>query len=140
MSKTISGVIGILIAIMILFNGALAQAIGNYASSVYIHATGLILISFILLATRSRTPFQKGIPPAFFLGGALGVFTVLFNNIGFSALGVSVTLALGLMGQALTSLFVDHYGWFGLAKLKFRREKLIGLLFIAVGIVVMTIL
>ena len=64
---------------------------------------------------------------------AMGILAVLGNNLSFAALGVSATLALGLLGQTAAALLVDSFGWFGAQKLKFDKRRLVGALLIAAG-------
>lgn len=137
MYRFFSGVIGALAAVMILLNGALASRIGNAASNAVVHLTGLILIILTLLATRSKSPFQSAVPPALLSGGALGFLTVLCANAGFIRLGVSLTLALGLLGQAIAALAIDQYGWLGAPAVAFDWRKLGCLALVAAGIGVM---
>lgn len=98
MYKLLSAFIGALIALMIPLNGILAEVIGNYNTSVLIHTVGLIAVIIILLVGRFKLKIYKGIPLYLYSAGAIGVFTVLFTNMSFSALGVSLTIALGLLG------------------------------------------
>jgi transporter family-2 protein len=130
---------GALIAIMITFNGALSNAVGNYTSSIIIHVVGLLSIILVLIISKSKIVLKKKIPLYLYSAGAIGVFTVLFNNLSFSALGVSITLALGLLGQSISSIIVDHFGILGMKVIKFEKKKIIGLLLITLGILVMTI-
>lgn len=138
-NNLISAFIGVLIAIMTLFNGTLSNTFGNYTSSIIIHVIGLFSITFVLLITRSRIKIQKGIPVYLYSAGAIGVFSVVFSNLSFSKLGVSLTLALGLLGQSLSSIFIDHFGLLGMKVIKFEKKKCIGLLFIILGIFIMTV-
>jgi bacterial/archaeal transporter family-2 protein len=139
MYSLLSAFIGVLITIMILLNGVLSQKLGNYSSTFTIHLVGLILISIILIVRKSEISFNKDIPIYLYSGGFLGVFTILFNNISFNHLGASLTLALGLLGQSICSLILDHYGVLGMKVVKFKKEKLLGLIIIASGIVIMTL-
>jgi bacterial/archaeal transporter family-2 protein len=139
MNNLISAFIGALISIMILFNGALSSASGNYTASIIIHIIGLVSITLVVLVSKSKINFKKGLPLYLYSAGAVGVFTVLFNNLSFKALGVSLPLALGLLGQSFASMIIDHYGFFGMKIIKFERKKYIGLIFIILGIIVMTI-
>ena len=132
-----SSVIGALLAVMIYLNGELASQIGDYAASIFVHLTGLILVCLILLLTQSKSPFRKGIPPVLLSGGALGFLTVVFVNVGFMNMGVSVPLALGLLGQTISALVIDHFGWFGASVVKFDRRKIGSLALIVGGIAVM---
>lgn len=138
-NNLISAFIGALIAIMTLFNGTLSNTFGNYTSSIIIHVIGLFSITFVLLITRSRIKIKKGIPVYLYSAGAIGVFSVVFSNLSFSKLGVSLTLALGLLGQSLSSIFIDHFGLLGMKVIKFEKKKCIGLLFIILGIFIMTV-
>ncbi len=124
-NNLISAFIGALIAIMTLFNGTLSNTFGNYTSSIIIHVIGLFSITFVLLITRSRIKIQKGIPVYLYSAGAIGVFSVVFSNLSFSKLGVSLTLALGLLGQSLSSIFIDHFGLLGMKVIKFEKRNVL---------------
>ncbi|KDR95636.1 transporter family-2 protein [Peptoclostridium litorale DSM 5388] len=137
MNNLISTFIGALISFMILVNGILSDSIGNYSSSVIIHLVGLVSVLIVLAACRSKISIQKGIPLYMYSAGALGVFTVLFSNLSFTQLGVSLTLALGLLGQSISSIVIDHFGLLGMDTVKFKSKKYIGLLLISLGIFVM---
>lgn len=139
MTKFISAFIGVLIAVMIMFNGTLSGSFGNYASSVIIHTVGLVSITIVLIISKSKFNFGKGIPLYLYSAGIIGIFTVLFNNISYSNLGVSIILALGLLGQSLSSVIIDHYGLLGMKVTRFERKKLIGLLLIVLGIIIMIV-
>lgn len=138
MEKYLSALTGALIAIMILFNGVLANAFGNYTSSVIIHVVGLVTILVTLLASREKKrEITEKIPLYQYSAGAIGVFTVVFTNLGYIALGVSTTIALGLLGQALVSIVIDHFGLLGMKVIKFEKQKLVGLMLIIVGTIIM---
>ncbi|MEH7460467.1 hypothetical protein CON65_17340 [Bacillus pseudomycoides] len=139
MYNLLSIIIGAFIAIMIPLNGILSEITGNYMSSVMIHLVGLFAIVIVLLVSKSKLRMQQGIPLYLYSAGAIGVFTVLFSNISFSALGVSITIALSLLGQSVSSIIIDHFGLLGMKVVKFEKKKMIGLLLISSGIVVMTI-
>ncbi|WIY63130.1 DMT family transporter [Bacillus arachidis] len=139
MYNLLSIIIGAFIAIMIPLNGVLSEMTGNYTSSVMIHIVGLVAIVIVLLVSKSKFHMQKGIPLYLYSAGAIGVFTVLFSNISFSALGVSITIALSLLGQSVSSIIIDHFGLLGMRVVKFEKKKMFGLLLISSGIVVMTI-
>jgi transporter family-2 protein len=139
MNNLVSTFIGALIAVMIMFNGTLSNRTGNYTSSVIIHMVGLISIILVRIMSKSKIKFQRSIPLYLYSAGAIGVLTVLFNNLSFSTLGVSLTISLGLLGQSISSIIIDHFGLFGMKTIKFEKKKFIGLMFITSGIVIMTI-
>jgi len=146
---------GVLISVMVAFNGGLTAEYGMYSATVIIHVVGLALIVVIVLARR-EWPFveffksSKGNNSSllgddtksragfvFYLGGAIGVLTTIFLNFAFGRISVSAILALGLFGQSITGLVIDQYGLLGMAKHPFAKRKLIGLILIIAGIVSM---
>lgn len=135
----ISMLIGAVTSIMILLNGTLSDAYGNFASSILIHGSGLIAVLLILFISRTKFRLYGNIPLYLYTAGFIGVGTVLLTNLSFEKLGVSLTQSLGLLGQTVLSLVLDHFGIMGVKKTRFHPEKIIGLFFIAGGILVMTL-
>lgn len=138
MYNILSLLIGFLIAIMISFNGRLSDGLGNYSSLIIIHLIGFIIVLAIMLYKKIKISFRNNLPLYLYIAGAISVFTVMFNNLSYAALGVSLPVALGLLGQLLTSLAFDHYGFLDMPKVTFNKKKYIGLLIIILGISIMT--
>lgn len=139
MNYFISIFTGIILAIMISLNGQVGNIAGNYASSAIIHFIGLIGIILVLIFTKSKVVNLKGIPFYMFTGGLIGILTVLFTNASFMVLGVSLTVSLSLLGQLITSLVIDHFGYFNMTVVEFNKKKILGLVIIIAGIYVMTL-
>ena len=137
--KIMSVIIGMLITLMITLNGVLSNGVGNYTSSVMIHLIGLIGIILVLIVTKSKIILKKELPFYLYSAGFIGAITVLFNNISIGNIGVSLTVSLGLLGQTIFALISDHYGLFKTKKITFKRQKIIGLLIIVLGIFSMTL-
>jgi len=134
----LSAITGMIIAVMIMINGMLSNHSGLYTSTVIIHVTGLILISAINRYTReSKKVFRYKLPFYLYTGGIIGVLTIVFNNMAFSKIDLSAMLALTLFGQSVTSLVIDHYGWFGMKQVRFSPKKLVGILAVLCGIICM---
>lgn len=128
---------GVFVAIMVLVNGQLSSYYGVYSSTVVIHIVGLLLV-FIILAVKRENIFNvKRQRFYLYLGGAVGVVNVVFCNIAFGRISLSAILALGLLGQTLTSLVFDRYGFLNMPKHPFSKMKLIGIAFVLLGIVMM---
>ncbi|SHK04002.1 DMT family transporter [Paramaledivibacter caminithermalis] len=130
---------GILVALMVTCNGILSNYIGDYPALILIHGVGLITIIAVLILKKQRLPKLKGVPIYLLSAGALGVFMIFSNNICFTYLGISLTVALGLLGQAIASCIIDHFGLFGMEISKFQKEKIIGFILIFAGIACMVI-
>ncbi len=140
MYNSVSLFIGALVSVMIMVNGTLSASTGNYGALVIIHIIGLFGVIAVMLPGKARLTHKKGIPLYFYSGGAIGVLTVLFSNLSYSALGVSLPLGLGLFGQLLTALIIDHFGMFNMKRIKLVKKKFIGLAIILSGIIVMAVL
>lgn len=139
MFNILSIFIGSLIALMTSFNGLLSTYTGNYLSSIIIHLVGLISVTCIICIKKSKLTFQKSLPLYLYSAGIIGVFTVLFNNFTFIPLGATLTMALGLFGQTISSIIIDHFGLFETKISKFNYQKFIGLGFIVLGLIIMVI-
>lgn len=137
MYKVSAVLIGILIAIMVTFNGVLANYTDQYKSILIIHLVGLIVLIIILLFKKEKLKIKKDIPIYLFTGGLIGVFVVFLNNLCFNFLGASLTLSLGIFGQLVLACFIDHYGLFGLSIYKFNKKKIIGFFIILSGLITM---
>ena len=139
MNYFISIFTGIILAIMISLNGQVSGIAGSYTSSVIIHLVGLFGIILVLIFTKSKIGNLKGIPFYMFTGGLIGILTVLFTNASYIGLGVSLTVSISLLGQLVTSLVIDHFGYFNMPVSEFDKKKILGLIIIIVGIYVMTL-
>lgn len=134
----LSFVTAMLISAMVSVNGSLTASYGTYLATVIIHLVGLVPVSLIALIRRERVFALRGLKPGLFLGGAIGVITVICNNVAFVK-GISVTamVALSLLGQTVASLVVDQFGLFHMPVKRFNAAKLIGLVCTAAGIACM---
>lgn len=140
MYKILATFDGVLIALMVAFNGLLASYIGNEQALMVIHFVGLLGTIILLLGSRTRLRSLSGLPIYLFIAGALGIFNVLFNNLSFSALGATLTLSLNLIGQLVASMVIDHFGLLGLVVNRINSTKLIGITIMALGIISMMII
>lgn len=128
---------GLVVAVLVFINGALAQAVGVFNSTVIIHIVGVIFALLICIIGKYRIRPAKGQPLWLYLGGALGFLTTVFNNFAFGKISVTSIIALGLAGQMITALIIDTFGLFGMKKHPFRKSSLAGLAFAIAGIAVM---
>jgi len=128
---------GIIISVMIFVNGGLTANYGLYMASVIIHAVGLIA-NTILVLVKKQNPFVHLKHQWFiYMGGVVGVFTILGTNLAFGRISVSAMLAIALFGQVLFGMIIDQYGLFGMPKYPFKKTQLIGLVIILAGIIAM---
>lgn len=127
---------GVVLSVMVAFNGGLSDQYGVYSATVFIHASGLAVIGVIALINKER-PFSNMQPWYLYIGGAIGVLTIVSNNLAFGRISVSAILALGLLGQSITGLIIDQRGLFGMPRHPFTKGKLVGLALLIAGIAAM---
>ena len=137
MYKCMASFDGILIGLMVVLNGLLASKTGNTQSLIIIHGAGLLASVVLLIGSGTHLNRIKGLPFYLFTAGALGIFTVLFNNSSFLKLGATLTLCLNLLGQLFTSMIIDHFGLLGQQINKINFLKIIGVAIMVLGIIAM---
>lgn len=127
---------GMLISVLVVFNGSLSGYLGQGLSLLVIHAVGLAAI-LLYMALRREKPRKSGLSVWWYTGGLLGILTTLFNLRAFGHISVSAILGLSLLGESLSGLLADHTGFLGLPVRRFRAEKLLGAAITLAGILLM---
>ncbi len=130
---------GIIVAITIAQNGDLALYFGSIRGTVIVHLVGLVTILLWMLLRRDKFHWDTATPWYGYLGGVMGVLTVYGCNLGFATLGVSVSVALMLLGQTLLGAAIDQFGLLGAQKRPFQPQHLFSFLLVIGGIVTMII-
>lgn len=128
---------GVMVTALVTMNGKLTEHYGAYPAVVIIHLIGLIFTLVLVAINKVPLKNQKKMPWYYYTGGVLTIATVLFNNLSFGRISVSAILALCLLGQSITSLVFDHYGFFNMPKSKFNKGKLLGIVIVLAGIAIM---
>ncbi len=137
MNIFITNFLGVLLTFMIILNSGLSNNLNMVMSLVFIHVVGLLGTFVINIFKKDSVAFKKSVPFYLYLGGALGVITVSSNNFAFYTIGASLTAALALLGQTVSSVVVDSYGLQGTPKQHFNKKKLLGISVILIGIIIM---
>ncbi len=137
MYQFLSFISGILLSVMISVNGSLSDQYGAFSAAVIIHVVGsLFALSFYMIHREKKALFTHR-PKWIYLGGAIGVLTTIFSNLAFGHISMTSIVALGLLGQTVTSLFIDILGLFGMEKRPFQKTSLFGLAFAVFGVFLM---
>ncbi|EBA13069.1 DMT family transporter [Roseobacter sp. CCS2] len=125
---------GGLLSLMVLFNGTLAAYGSLFFASWVPHLTGTVAALIFLVFLRPKRAQQARPPWWVYLGGVSGAVTVMLTSATLnSALALSGTIALGLAGQMVFSLFADMRGLFGLPQRTPVRRDYVALMFIIAG-------
>lgn len=72
------------------------------------------------------------------LGGVLGVVGVTLLIVIFPKLGGVQTVLLPMLGITLTSMLIDTFGWCGYEAQSIQTARIVGLLFVIIGLVLYT--
>jgi len=129
---------GGLLTLMILCNGTLATYGSLFFASWVPHLAGSIVALILLMALRSGRATKARPPIWAYLGGVSGGITVMLTSATMNtALALSGTIALGLAGQVLFSLFADVRGLFGLPQRMPSQRDYISLTLIIAGSLVL---
>lgn len=112
-----------------------------YASTISF-ATGtlfLILINLIINPHVFTGQFysNQSLNYQWFVGGMLGVIFLTGNLLLLPRLGASLTVVMTVAGQIIMGVAIDSFGWFGADKHPFTLLKVLGILFLIVGILLM---
>jgi len=96
----------------------------------------LLLLNFVINASAVTNLKPASVGPWWlWLGGFLGAIFVGYITWVNQLQGVALTFALVVSGQIFCSLFIDHFGLLGSAVRTITLEKVIGAVFIIIGIV-----
>lgn len=137
MYNILSVFVGMVIAVMIVINGQLTAFHGIFIAAIVIHIVGSLFAYGVMKMTKQNMQLTMNIPLWLYLGGALGVIITFCNNYAFGKISLTSIIALVLLGQTATSLFIDSFGLFGMKRYPFQKYSLIGLSLAAVGMMFM---
>ncbi|MEE9319225.1 MAG: DMT family transporter [Granulosicoccus sp.] len=119
-------------------NSQLSRMIGSPIQASFISfLVGTLALLVILLFVRDGVPsFSRvvHIPPMYLLGGLCGVAFITTVIFLVPLIGVVNVLFVGLAGQMIMSVLIDHYGWLGIAPHPLNFLRFFGLLLILAGI------
>jgi len=138
MDKLILFLAGMMLSVMLVFNGALSAELGLITATFVVNIIGFVgaLIAGVLLKIDLKNILKKQ-PLYLYLGGAFSVVVILINTVAFTKVGISLTIALSLVGQLIFSSIIDHLGLFNSKVIKFNLKKILGFSFMSLGILVM---
>jgi len=98
-------------------NAQLRETLGNgLLGALANFIIGSLALALLVLAFRVPLPSLASIsqtPGWAWFGGILGALLVIAATFAARELGALPILVLGLLGQAIGSILVDHYGWAG---------------------------
>lgn len=138
MAKYLAYFTGLILSIMVTFNGLLSGATNTYFSNIVYHGIGFIVFGIIVFIIRKKLTHVK-LRPIHFIPGVLGSLTIILNNVVVGEIGVTLMIAFTLVGQVLTSLAIDHWGMLGKKVTKPTSKQWFGVAVMIVGLTIMVL-
>jgi transporter family-2 protein len=136
MTKWIAYFTGLVLSLMIYFNGQLSSVTSTYISNVIYHGIGVLFFGGVLMIIKSQknhTPFKWH----YMIPGIMGSLTIILNNYVVGKIGVTLMIAFTLLGQVVTSLIIDHYGLLDKPVSKTHLKQWIGVAVMSFGLWIM---
>lgn len=138
MAKLIAYFTGLVLSIMVTFNGLLSGVTSAYVSNVVYHGFGLIFFGIALFFINKQTK-QPQFNLYYLIPGFLGSITIVLNNIVLNVIGVTMMIAFTLVGQVVTSLVIDQWGLLGKEVTASKKRHWVGVAIMAVGLTIMVL-
>ena len=128
---------GVVLIVQVGVNTTLRSALGApVLAALLSFLVGSVALAAFLVLTRATWPARAqwvAIPWWAWFGGILGAFYVVSTIIAGPRLGAAALLALIVLGQLVTSLLVDHFGWLGFPQHPVTPLRLFGALLLFGG-------
>jgi transporter family-2 protein len=129
---------GVVLIVQVGVNTTLRSALGApvMAALVSFLVGSVALVAFLLLS-RSPWPAREqwaAIPWWAWFGSLLGAFYVVSTIIAGPRIGAAALLALIVLGQLVTALLVDNFGWLGFPQHPVTALRLLGALLLFGGV------
>jgi transporter family-2 protein len=127
----LAAVSGSLMAIQGTFNSMLGKVVGLVEATFSVQLIGAIAAGILMLVWGGGGFGKLGHAPWFvWLGGPLGVAIIFGVAYSIPKLGVGMATTAIIAAQLLTAYLIDHFGWFGMARMPFSLIKLAGIVLI----------
>ena len=134
----LAAIAGIGLAFQAVINSRLRTLLDSalWASLVQV-LVGLLLLAALVALAREPVPSSAGLSRApwwVWTGGLLGALYVATVIVATPPLGASLMFAAVVLGQTLTALLIDHFGWFGVSVQPLSPMRLAGAALLVAGV------
>jgi transporter family-2 protein len=133
-------VMGLFMAIQPAINLELRRFVGSPAQAAMVSTTvsTISLAFFVFVIQRKPWPsFHAALstPWWIWIGGLLGAAYVAISVVLISRLGAAFAFSLVVLGQMVTALVLDRFGWFGVPVHDLSPGRLLGVSLVISGVV-----
>lgn len=128
--------IGSLVVVQGAMNARVMTALGSATSATFVNACVGAVALFVVMAVSGQLSTVQNFsnaPRWSLLAGVVGVVFVMGTVLLIPRIGTAHAVALIVCGQALASLFFDHYGWLGVPVMEISMSRIAGCALLALG-------
>lgn len=134
-------VLAFIIGCLIPFQGIITQALSKklehpYGAAFINFLGGLLVFLIAILITSLNTfPYKKltQLPWYLYMGGVIGSLFIFGALFSLPRVGATTFFGLIVIGQLLMTVFVDHYGLFGIPVYKIDGFRMLGIALLIMG-------
>ncbi len=96
----------------------------------------MTLATIIIFQKTPVGDFKRllSIPPYYYLGGVMGALFVGSSIFMIPRLGATTMMAAFVTGQLVSSVIIDHYGWFNLPTYQINPMRIAGIILLFAGL------
>lgn len=128
---------GLLVGLQNIFNAKVNEQAGTWATTALVLGLGFLASMTLGLVFKGSGLFMlDNMKTWHWFSGMIGVGVVVCLVQGTRLLGPTYAIAIVLTSQLGFALLWDSLGWFGLEKIPFTFQQLVGVLVIAGGVIV----
>ena len=125
---------GIFNSIMVSFNGQLGIYHSLLAVTFIVHVVAAVILFIYIPVVQHKKITFRGVPLYVYTVGLLGVTIVAASSWCTTTIGATAVLSLSVTGQMVCSAIFDHYGFFGVKKIPFKKEQIPAYILVVIGI------
>ncbi|AKO92551.1 hypothetical protein BEH_10900 [Priestia filamentosa] len=126
---------GIVLSAQSSVNGTLSRKAGTIETTLFTFITGSLFLALIILFFGQGNILAIMEAPKWQLSAVfLGVAYLLLTVIAVPRIGVIATNIGTIIGQLITGMIIDHFGWFGGLEIHIDGKRLAALAFMLIAL------
>jgi len=128
---------GVLISLQSIFNAKVNENVGHWLTTSCVLGLGLIS-SFVFHVITEKSFFinHQTTNNFYYVSGLFGIGLVICIMKAVRILGPAYTVLISLITQLVIALCIDTFGLFGLEKVPFQMNKIVGIGLLVIGVLI----
>lgn len=128
---------GLLQGVMVSLNGQLGSYYSMFGITFFVHGIAMILLLVYLVVIQREKLQFAGAPWYVYLVGAMGIAIVASSSWCTLRIGAAVVMAVSTAGQLISSELIDHFGLFGMPRVRFNKRQIPAFVLVVAGVAMM---